>query len=856
MLSLTVSWILFPLLLAVTGAGWGVLIERTSGVRVASALVVPLGLAGAIVIASLLTAWNVTAPAATPVVGAGALAGLLIAWPFRRLALWPVLTALAVLLVYGAPVLFSGSTTFAGYIRLDDTATWLAITDHVMGHGRSLADLPSSTYSLLLGAYSGGPYPLGAFMLLGVGHGLSGIDSAWIFQPYLAFCGAAVGLGVYALVEPIVASPRLRALVAFLAAQPALLYGYSLWGGIKELTAAFLLVLGAALLAQVIARRPASPRGLLPVAVAAGALIVTLGAGAAAWVLPALAGVLVVGVLRARRAELWVLARDVGLLGATTALFALPMWVVLRSFIASDSKLFASGQPVSENLGNLLQPLSGWQLAGIWPMGDFRLRAPTLATALLVALVVLAAVLAIWLTARRRQFSILAYVAIALAGCLVFYLVGSTAWVIGKTLAIASPALLAAALAGGVLLYSRNRVVGTLIVLALAGGTLWSNALAYHDVLLAPRARLSELQHIGGLLAGKGPTFIDDYEVYADRHFLREGAPVEPAEYRSAILPLRDGAILTKSAWADIDSFEPATLMPYRSIVLARSPAQSRPPSIYSLRWRGRYYELWQRPATPTSQILTHVPFGDSNTLPFCGAAQNQPARWACSIDPAASPPCGQIESLARMAAGAHAELVAYQRPEPVVARADQTRWPENWAYYPASHTLWANTPGTLIAHINVYGNQRYELWLGGSFSRGFDVSVDGHYVGRVKDELANIGDYAPVAEVFLTPGIHTFALTYPHSDLTPGSGDNQFTSLTAIVLEPLQRPRAELLTVAPTQARTLCGRTLDWVEVVALALGKTGVNRRRLGPPCVGYRRRALRVRAGGTPVRCEHLG
>ena len=77
------------------------------------------------------------------------------------------------------------------------------------------------------------------------------------------------------------------------------------------------------------------------------------------------------------------------------------------------------------------------------------------------------------------------------------------------------------------------RVPGALVIAALAGGVLWSNALAYHDVTLAPRAPLAELQHIGELLAGKGPTFVNEYEVYADRHFLREGAPVEPAEYRT-----------------------------------------------------------------------------------------------------------------------------------------------------------------------------------------------------------------------------------------------------------------------------------------------------------------------------------
>jgi hypothetical protein len=817
-LSLIVSWVLFPLVLAAVGAGWGVLVERLAGARV-GVLLVPLGLAAALVLASLLTAWSTIAPGAVPVVGVGALVGLVVGWrSHRRIVKWPALAALAALLVYGAPVLLSGSATFAGYVRLDDTATWLAMTDQVFSHGRSLSDLPSSTYSLLLAANVTNGYPLGAFMLLGVGHGLTGIDSAWIFQPYLACCGAAVALGVYALAEPLVESPRLRALVAFLAAQPALLYGYSLWGGIKELTAAFLLVLGVALIARLLARRPESPRALLLPAVPAAALIVTLGTGAGAWIVPALLCVLVAWVIRARRSEAGGVVRDIGVLGAITVVLALPMWVTLSSVLGAYSGLSSGNLPTSEALGNLIQPLSGWQLAGIWPVGDFRVRAPTVATVLLVGLVLLAATLAIWLTVRRRRFGIAVYVLVALAGCAIGYLANSTPWVLGKALAISSPALLAAALVGGALLLAWRRPVGVLVLLALGGGVVWSNALAYHDVLLAPRSRLAELQHISGLVAGKSPTLIGDYEVYADRHFLRDGAPVEPAEYRSVTLPLRNGAILTKSAWADLDSFAPATLEPYRSIVIARSPAQSRPPSLYSLVWRGRYYELWQRPARPTARVLRHIPYGESNKLPYCGVAQNRPGAEAslCSANPAATPLCTQIERLGVTAARERAELVAYQRPQPIVARGDQTRWPAPWVHESASRTLFPNAPGTAVAQINVYGNQDYELWLGGSFSRGFEVSVDGRYVGRVKDELLSIGGYAPVAEVYLTPGIHVFGLTYPHSDLTPGSGDNQQTSLAAISLQPLSRPSTRLLTVMPRRARSLCGRSLDWIEIVA----------------------------------------
>jgi hypothetical protein len=280
----------------------------------------------------------------------------------------------------------------------------------------------------------------------------------------------------------------------------------------------------------------------------------------------------------------------------------------------------------------------------------------------------------------------------------------------------------------------------------------------------------------------------------------------------------RDGASLTKSAYADLDSFALATLESYRSIVTTRAPVESRPPSIYELVWQGRYYQLWQRPLKPSTTILAHIPLGDSNELPYCGVAENGPTIAACSIAPAAIPSCSRLERLAGEARTRGAELIAYQRPVPIVIRGDQTLWPEAWIHDPQGRTLTPTTPGTLIAHIAVDSNQRYELWLGGSFSRGFEVRVDGRSVGRVKDELGNVGDYVPVTDAVLTAGVHTFALTYPDSDLTPGSGDNEFTTLTAIALDPLDRPPAALLKVVPSRARALCGRPLDWIDVVAPA--------------------------------------
>jgi hypothetical protein len=815
--SLIVPWLLFPLVLGAIGAGWGAIAERAAGARVDDALLLPLGLAGALVVAGTLASFAASAPAATPVVAAGAVAGLVFAWPGKRLGRWPVLAAVGVLLVYGAPVILSGQATFTGFIKLDDTATWFDVIDNVMAHAHSTAGIPSSTYSLVYSSDVGSSYPIGAFMLPGVARALVRSDIAWVFQPYLACCGAAVAFCVYALIGPLIASPRLRALLAFIAAQPTLLYGYSLWGGIKELTAAFLLALGAALTAAVLLRRPARARELLPLALAAGALIVTLGPGGAAWVALALACVVAAWLWRGRGApgRVRASALSIGWLAGLTAAFAAPVWIVLGSFLGSGlaEGLTAPSSATAITIGNLLQPVSAFQLAGIWPVGDFRTTAPAVASAPLIGLVLIAAAGALWVCVRRRRPGVALYVAVALGGCGVVYLSGATPWVMGKALAISSPALLAAALAGAGMLCARHRA-GILVVAVLAGGVLWSNALAYHDVTLAPRGPLSELRHIGGLVAGKGPTFVNDYEIYADRHFLREGAPVEPAEYRSVGLPLYGGTLLTKSAWADLDSFPLSTLEPYRSLVLRRSPAESRPPSIYKLIWRGRYYELWQRPAHPATRILEHIPLGESNTLPYCGVAENGRYRPLCSVYPVAIPQCTQIQGLARLASREHADLLAYQRPAPIVARGDQTLWPGAWLHDRAERTLTPTTPGTAIGHIAVAGSQSYELWLGGSFSRGLEVSVDGRRVGRVKDQLSNIDGYVHVADVHLAPGVHAFALTYPHPDLTPGSAEDQLTSLSAIALQP-QSPPSELIEVAPRQAARLCGHPLDWIEIV-----------------------------------------
>jgi hypothetical protein len=125
---LLVAWVAFPLLLCGLSLGCGLLLEHTAGRRLPGALVLPAGFAVVIVASSLTTMSATTAGFTAPLVVALAVAGIGSSLRDRRRPeVGAAATALAVFCVYAAPIVLSGSATFAGYISLDDTATWFAL---------------------------------------------------------------------------------------------------------------------------------------------------------------------------------------------------------------------------------------------------------------------------------------------------------------------------------------------------------------------------------------------------------------------------------------------------------------------------------------------------------------------------------------------------------------------------------------------------------------------------------------------------------------------------------------------------------------------------------------------------------
>ncbi len=308
-----------------------------------------------IVLASFATLSATTAMLATPVVVAVAVAGWAsgVPWQGRRIDGWAAGAAIGVFAVYAAPAVLSGQTTFAGFLTLDDTATWLGLTDQVLAHGRDLGTLAPSSYEAMLDdilKQSG--YPVGSFLPLGIGGRLVGTDIAWVFQPYISFGAAMLALGLYELSARLVRSPRVRALVTFIAAQPALLYAYSQWSGVKEVVSAAMIALFANLLALSVSRTDSDRplRRVLPLGTAMAAELVALSVGGGIWLI---AGLLIGAVILAR-VDTRLLARRAVALVAVVLVLSLPALAIAGTFLgtARESSVLTS----ANELGNLIRP--------------------------------------------------------------------------------------------------------------------------------------------------------------------------------------------------------------------------------------------------------------------------------------------------------------------------------------------------------------------------------------------------------------------------------------------------------------------------------------------------------------------
>jgi hypothetical protein len=768
-MDLLVCWLLFPAVFGALSLGCGLLIERTAGIRLPGTLLLPVGFALVLVAAQFAVLTDATAELATPAVVVLAVAGVALSGARLRTLRpdwWALGAAVGVFASFAAPVVLSGEATFLGYLRLDDTSTWFAITDHVMEHGRSLDALAPSSYGTRLEGYLSTGYPIGTFLPLGVGKTLVGQDVAWVFQPYVSFLAAMLALGLYELSARVFTPSPVRTFIALIAAQPAILFGYAAIGGVKEvLTAALVTTLAA--LALPAARSGAA--AVVPLAVVTAALVAALSYGAAIWLLPLLLPALYVA-LRERGSS--AALAQAGMFMATSAVLSAGALPALTSFLDSSSSILTS----ATEFGVLLKPLSPLQLVGIWPEGDFRLNPSHLFITDVVVLIAIGCALAgVTLAWYFKAPELSLYVVGVGLSCLVIALFGAP-WVDGKAYAIAAPAFLFAALVGAAFVMRWHLPAAGLLAITIALGVVWSNVLAYHEVNLAPRDRLGELETIGDRVDGEGPTLMTQFELYGSNHFLRKGDTELPG-----------------GEFLDLDTVGVNQLLRFRSLVLGRSPTASRPPSVYRLTWRGRYYELWQRELRSRSQILEHLPLGGMQ-------------------HPASKPRCANVRKLARLPRTTR--LATVRRLPVAVLELARFPHPPQWRSSDPS-ILFPLEHGAMTIPFRA-PQGRYGFWMGGAFRERLELLVDGRRIGEHTRKLGRAGQFVPMGSASLTPGRHVIALRYSGSPLLPGSGEEDEPFPFGPLVFSRGTAEQAISYVRPRDAGKLCRGNLDWVEALS----------------------------------------
>jgi hypothetical protein len=194
--------------------------------------------------------------------------------------------------------------------------------------------------------------------------------------------------------------------------------------------------------------------------------------------------------------------------------------------------------------------------------------------------------------------------------------------------------------------------------------------------------------------------------------------------------------------------------------------------------------------------VLDHVPLGDG-------------------LYPDAVPSCRLVRQTATLATHDHARL-AYVVRDPVPAFVPtKAEYPPNWGVVTGDpyELIPRAQPGAVAGTLNVPASGTYQLWLEASVSQRFSVLIDGRPAGSVAWQLGPQGQFLQVGRVTLAAGQHRVQIVRPEVNGSPGQ------DTTGMYLGPLMLVHGDdpgpVSQIDPSRARSLCGRSLDWLEVV-----------------------------------------
>jgi hypothetical protein len=217
---------------------------------------------------------------------------------------------------------------------------------------------------------------------------------------------------------------------------------------------------------------------------------------------------------------------------------------------------------------------------------------------------------------------------------------------------------------------------------------------------------------------------------------------------------------------------------------------------VYVPVWTGRFYQVWQRP-TYAGSIIEHLPLGSR-------------------LQPAAVPTCEQLVAMARLAAGENGELAAVERPPAIVIEPDGTVGQPSVVgkYGESPESLYLTAPYSSTASFSVPASARYGVWVGGTFKSAVEIVVDGRQIGAARDSLNWPDTFTTIGSIILSRGQHSLDFRYTGPGVRPGSSGTPPFGVGPIVLSSATEDSA-VTYVHPPDVRSLCGKSLDWVEAL-----------------------------------------
>jgi hypothetical protein len=444
------------------------------------------------------------------------------------------------------------------------------------------------------------------------------------------------------------------------------------------------------------------------------------------------------------------------------------------------------------NPGNLHVPLRPSQLLGVWLGGSYKLVPTGVAltlTWILAVLVLAFALVGVGILGRSGRREIAGWFASLIAVWLLLSAFATT-WADAKTLMLTSPAVMLMAWAGiAAMRSSPARLGAPLVAFLVVAGVLVSDALQYNESNLAPTARYEELSSVNDRFAGRGPALFTDFDEYA-LYELRDLDVAGPDfAYPPPTLASAAGGYGRPVL---IDRIAPAALVAYPLIVTRRDPLAARPPAAYGLLWQGSYYQVWGR-RRGAGAALAHVA---ASGLRRCSA----------------------IVRLGARARSRGARLEAAIAPSLVTVAIPRLRFhrPPGWAR--AHRRILMRGPGTLQVAFRLPHGGIWEVWLKANVMRELRVAIDGREIGSLAGQLGGnslIANTLTPLPARLSAGPHTISITRPGAGLgVPGDGGAAV--LSGIFLTPSgPAGRPSLRVLEPLRARSLCGRALQWIELI-----------------------------------------